>query len=221
TLTSNTRHQSSGSSSQDSPRAPVPAFATRRSTSPASANQAVTSSRALTSPTSARPPISAATLSTCSAVRPVTVTSIPAVSGSRALFAPIPRPPPVINAVCPARLSTARAYSATGKSRAELPRPLRHLARHADLEHRRERLERAAELHVHEHRDARPVALRREVHLEMHRDARPVAVEGAVRRPLVLADDEVHRAEPAVDGVELGSLADRLVADELHRRDVL
>src|ERR671938_1280641 len=45
-----------------------------------------------------RPPISAATASTCSAVRAVTATCIPAAASSRATSAPIPRPPPVTSA---------------------------------------------------------------------------------------------------------------------------
>src|SRR5205807_8086158 len=58
-----------------------------------------------TSPTSARPPISAATASTSAAVRAVTATCIPAAASSRATFAPIPRPPPVTSAT-PSRRSS-------------------------------------------------------------------------------------------------------------------
>src|SRR5436305_14137971 len=48
---------------------------------------------------SARPPISRATDSTCSAVRPVTRTRMPAAASARAMFSPMPRPPPVTSAL--------------------------------------------------------------------------------------------------------------------------
>src|SRR5262249_54678214 len=50
------------------------------------------------SPGSPSPPISAASPSTCSVVRPVTATRMPASASSRAIDAPIPRPPPVTSA---------------------------------------------------------------------------------------------------------------------------
>src|ERR1700730_5038168 len=77
----------------------MPALQTRRSTSPASLAQRSTSSRFETSPTSARPPMSRATVSTCFCVRPVTRTRMPAAASSRAMFSPIPRPPPVTRAL--------------------------------------------------------------------------------------------------------------------------
>src|SRR5438067_3386227 len=76
----------------------MPAFATSRSTAPSSPIHRSTSLRLETSPTSPVPPISAATASTCSRVRPVTATRIPADARSRAMPAPIPRPPPVTRA---------------------------------------------------------------------------------------------------------------------------
>src|SRR5205814_4078527 len=66
-----------GSSSRNDAVGPAtPALLTRRSTPPSSANHRSTSSSRETSPTSARPPISRATDSTCSLVRAVTATSI-------------------------------------------------------------------------------------------------------------------------------------------------
>src|SRR5437763_8560234 len=76
----------------------MPAFATSRSTARSSSIHRSTSSRLETSPTSPVPPISAATASTCSRVRPATATRIPADARSRAMPAPIPRPPPVTRA---------------------------------------------------------------------------------------------------------------------------
>src|SRR5437764_4711285 len=107
TLTSKTRHHADGSSSRNDAVGPAtPALLTRRSTPPSSANHRSTSSSRETSPTSARPPISRATDSTCSLVRAVTATSIPAAASSRATFAPIPRPPPVTSAT-PSRRASA------------------------------------------------------------------------------------------------------------------
>src|SRR5581483_1654940 len=97
TFTSNTCHHSRTSGNGPSGPA-MPALFTSRSTGPASPAQRATSSRFETSPTSARPPISFATERTSSAVRPVTSTSMPARASSRAMFAPMPRPPPVTSA---------------------------------------------------------------------------------------------------------------------------
>src|SRR5437868_12845994 len=97
-FTSKVLHHSTGSpSGVSSPL--VPALQTSRSTSPASSAQRSTSSRFDTSPTSARPPMSRATAPTCSCVRPVTMTRIPAPASSRAMFSPMPRPPPVTSAL--------------------------------------------------------------------------------------------------------------------------
>src|SRR6266545_2712701 len=86
---------------------PMPALATRRSRAPrpcsTSATIRSTSSRLETSATTARPPISLATCSTSSRVRAETATRIPADASSRAMLAPIPRPPPVTSAICPLR----------------------------------------------------------------------------------------------------------------------
>src|SRR5579862_2539429 len=98
TFTSNTCHHSSTPGSA-SPGPEMPALFTSRSTAPTSPHQRATSSRFETSPTSARPPISSATDCTSPAVRPVTMTSMPARASSRAMFAPMPRPPPVTSAV--------------------------------------------------------------------------------------------------------------------------
>src|SRR5688572_10302612 len=77
----------------------MPAFATSRSIGPAASSIRSTSARLETSPTTAAPPISAATASTCPPVRPVTVTCQPAPASSRARLAPMPRPPPVTRAL--------------------------------------------------------------------------------------------------------------------------
>src|SRR5207248_5486016 len=60
-----------------------------------------TSSSLDTSATMPTPPISRATPSTCSRERAETATRIPAAASSRAMFAPIPRPPPVTSATWP------------------------------------------------------------------------------------------------------------------------
>src|SRR5688500_4364120 len=86
----------------------MPAFATTRSSGSAAAIIRSTSSRFETSPTTAAPPISVATASTWSLVRPVTVTCQPAVASSRAIPAPIPRPPPVTSALDTLRHLRAR-----------------------------------------------------------------------------------------------------------------
>src|SRR3954468_11068977 len=97
-FTSKVLHHSAGSpSGVSSPL--MPALQTSRSTSPASSAQRSTSWRLATSPTSARPPISRATAPTCSCVRPVTMTRMPASASSRAMFSPMPRPPPVTSAL--------------------------------------------------------------------------------------------------------------------------
>jgi hypothetical protein len=80
----------------------MPAFATSRSIGPSSRSTVSTirstSSRFETSASIASPPISFATSSTCARVRAETATRMPARANSRAIFAPIPRPPPVTNA---------------------------------------------------------------------------------------------------------------------------
>src|SRR5438094_5532657 len=84
---------------------PMPAFAQSTSIGPrplsTSRTIASTESASETSPTTASPPISVATASTCSRVRAETATRAPADASSRAMFAPIPRPPPVTSAICP------------------------------------------------------------------------------------------------------------------------
>src|SRR6266545_748554 len=108
-LTSCTCHQSSGSTFHVAPSGPpTPAFATKRSigSPPPISNSTLatiraTSSRFETSPTTASPPISSATRSTCSRVLAETATRMPAEASSRAMFAPMPRPPPVTSAICP------------------------------------------------------------------------------------------------------------------------
>src|SRR5919198_1583285 len=97
TLTSKTRHHSRGSRSHVAPSwLPIPAFATSRSTGADSARSTAAASE--TSSWTARPPISAATASTWSSERAATVTSQPSAASTRAMFAPIPRPPPVTKA---------------------------------------------------------------------------------------------------------------------------
>src|SRR6266508_4460046 len=108
-LTSCTCHQSSGSTFHVAPPGPpTPAFATKRSicSPPPISNSTLatiraTSSRFETSATRASPPISSATRSTCSWVRAETATRMPAEASSRAMSAPMPRPPPVTSAICP------------------------------------------------------------------------------------------------------------------------
>src|SRR6478736_642800 len=89
TLTSKVRQKSS---------CPMPAFATSRSTCPTSSNPRSTESCDATSISSARPPVSAATASISARERAVTTTDQPSPASARAMFAPIPRPPPVMTA---------------------------------------------------------------------------------------------------------------------------
>src|SRR5690242_14520725 len=76
----------------------MPAFANRKSTWPISPNARSTSSRRATSICTARPPISSATKSISSRERAPTTTDQPSPARARAVFAPMPRPPPVTTA---------------------------------------------------------------------------------------------------------------------------
>src|SRR5262249_52402685 len=60
-----------------------------------------------TSATTGIPPRSYATSSTSSLVRAATAMRAPARASSRAMLAPMPRPPPVTSATCPSRRSSA------------------------------------------------------------------------------------------------------------------
>src|SRR4051794_16232896 len=99
TFTSKACHQSAGSASHVLSWLPVPAFATSSSTAPHSASPRSTDSRDVTSISIARPSISSATDSIWSRERAVTVTDQPSPASARAMFAPIPRPPPVTTAM--------------------------------------------------------------------------------------------------------------------------
>src|SRR5947208_3961238 len=71
-----------------------------------------------------RPPISLAMPSTCSRVRALAATGAPAAASSRAMPAPIPRPPPVTRATWPSSSLwlTARAYARGAERCRELTR---------------------------------------------------------------------------------------------------
>ena len=129
TFTSKTRHQSSGGVSQVAVTGTRDAGVRDEQVDRAELglgprHPASTSVSRETSPTSARPPISAATASTCAAVRPVTATRMPAAASSRAIPLPMPRPPPVTSAT-PSKRSDNRARSrrAPRGSRATRGRP--------------------------------------------------------------------------------------------------
>src|SRR5262249_45960730 len=138
----------------------TPAFAKRKSTWPASANARSTESASDTSSSIARPPISSATASIWSRVRAATITSQPSFASTRAVFAPIPRPPPVMSATlsgncCSNRLEglgvlQRRQVAGVGAERGRLHRAA-HDLRGARLRQRVDeedaiRLERLAEL---------------------------------------------------------------------------
>src|SRR6266542_861245 len=111
TFTSKVRHHSRASISHAaSSCGAIPAFAHRRSTGPSTpstcATIAATASASETSATTASPSTSRATASTSSRVRALTATRAPALASSRAMLAPIPRPPPVTSATCPSSRSS-------------------------------------------------------------------------------------------------------------------
>src|SRR5689334_15182944 len=87
----------------------MPAFAASRSIGPSSLSawmtMCSTEARSVTSTSIGTPWISRATCSTCARVRAATATCAPAEASSRAIPAPIPRPPPVTRATCPSRRS--------------------------------------------------------------------------------------------------------------------
>src|SRR5579859_4016682 len=129
TLTSNTRHQSAGSSSQigsASDEPVMPALLTSTSMGPSSrstrATMRPTESSSATSASTATPPTSFATPSICSRDRAATATFIPAAASSIATLSPIPRPPPVTSATCPASSDFATASQNTQAGASPLER---------------------------------------------------------------------------------------------------
>src|SRR5262249_42377348 len=75
-----------------------------------------TESREETSSSTAVPPTSAATASTCPRVRAPTTTDQPSSASARATLAPIPRPPPVTSAIRPASAKASLVDAALSTS---------------------------------------------------------------------------------------------------------
>src|SRR5438034_11721175 len=203
TLTRKTRHQSAGASSHARASGlPMPAFAQSRSIGPRPLSTwrtiDSTESGLETSATTGIPPRSYATSSTSSLVRAATAMRAPARASSRAMLAPIPRPPPVTSATCPSRRSSAialrgrleqRVDSFAGRHRQRMP------ARAADDESvQRFELEPLA-VHdvVVERRRAAGLELFRESAMAIDRVVGEVHALGFRERDDLLDDSAEHR----------------------------